>query len=88
VPWGPRGSDASTRGIEQALALQPTTRAVLMGNHGLLAFGPDPLATAALVTAIEESAQSEIAAAPLGGAHDFPQGALEAVRESMARAQH
>ena len=85
VPWGPRGSDASVRGIEAVLSQAPTTSAVLLGNHGLLVFGPDPIATARLVVAIEEAAEAELAAAAIGGAVDFPAGALEAVRASMAR---
>jgi L-ribulose-5-phosphate 4-epimerase len=85
VPWGPRGSEVSVRGIEAVLGERPGTRAVLLANHGLLVFGPDPLATARLVVAIEEAAESELAAAALGGAKDFPPGALEAVRASMAR---
>lgn len=87
APWGPRGSDASVRGIADALAAQPTTSAVLLANHGLLAFGTGPVATARLVVAIEESAEAEVAAATLGGAVDFPPGALEAVRASMARSR-
>ncbi|MDH6142854.1 MULTISPECIES: class II aldolase/adducin family protein [Kitasatospora] len=85
VPWGPRGSDVSVRGIAAILAERPTTSAVLLANHGLLAFGPDAAAAAHLVVAIEESAEAELAARALGGAVDFPEGALEAVRASMAR---
>jgi len=85
VAWGPRGSDVSVRGVAEVLGQHPTTAAVLLANHGLLAFGPDPMATAQLVVAIEESADAEIAAAAIGGAVDFPEGALEAVRKSMTR---
>jgi len=85
VPWGPRGSDVSVRGIDELLQQRPGTQAVLLANHGLLVFGPDPLATARLVIAIEEAAEAELAASLLGGAVDFPPGALEAVRASMAR---
>jgi len=85
VPWGPRGSDVSVRGIADALESSPTTAAVLLANHGLLAFGADPLMTARLVVAIEEAAEAELAAEAVGGAVDFPAGALEAVRASMAR---
>lgn len=63
----------------------PTTNAMLLANHGLLVFGSDPLAAASLVVAIEEAAEGELAAIALGGAVDFPEGALQAVRESMAR---
>lgn len=85
VPWGPRGSDVSVRGIAAALEAHPTTAAVLLANHGLLAFGDDPMGAALLVVAIEEAAQAELAAQAIGGAVDFPAGALEAVRASMAR---
>ncbi len=85
VPWGPRGSDASVRGIAVVLDQAPTTNAMLLANHGLLVFGSDPLAAASLVVAIEEAAEGELAAIALGGAGDFPEGALQAVRESMAR---
>lgn len=85
APWGPRGSDVSVNGIAAILADQPDTSAVLLANHGLLAFGADPVSTAQLIIAIEEAAGTEIAAVPLGGGVDFPAGALEAVRASMAR---
>lgn len=87
VPWGPRGSDVSVNGIAALLAERPTTNAVLLANHGLLAFGPDPLAAARLVVAIEEAAGAELAAAAIGGAVDFPDGALAAVQASMAKAR-
>ncbi|MEU9034128.1 class II aldolase/adducin family protein [Streptomyces sp. NPDC048352] len=86
VPWGPRGSDVSVRGIADVLERRPTTAAVLLANHGLLVFGPDASATAHLLVAIEESAEAELAAAAIGGAVDFPPGAREAVRAELARA--
>ncbi|MBW8078666.1 MAG: class II aldolase/adducin family protein [Gallionella sp.] len=85
VAWGPRGSDVSVRGIAAALGIHPTTNAVLLANHGLLVFGADPMVAARLVVAVEEAAQAELAASAIGGAVDFPAGALEQVRESMAR---
>jgi L-ribulose-5-phosphate 4-epimerase len=85
VPWGPRGSEVSVRGIAAALVEHPTSSAVLLANHGLLVFASDPSAAARLVVAIEEAAEAELAAAAIGGAVDFPDGALEAVRASMAR---
>ena len=86
VPWGPRGSDVSVRGIAEVLRQQPTTSAVLLANHGLLAFGPDAASAADLVIAIEESAEAVMAAAILGGAVPFPDGALDDVRASIATA--
>ncbi|QKW30505.1 class II aldolase/adducin family protein [Streptomyces seoulensis] len=85
VPWGPRGSDVSVRGMAEILERRPTTAAVLLANHGLLVFGPDSAATARLLVAIEESAEAELAAAAIGGAVDFPEGAVEAVRAAIAR---
>ncbi|WP_054811906.1 class II aldolase/adducin family protein [Nocardia arizonensis] len=86
VPWGPRGSDVSVRGVAEVLDNRPTTSAVLLANHGLLVFGPDLDGAAELLIAIEESAEAELAARALGGAVDFPATALAAVRASMARA--
>ncbi len=45
------------------------------------------MAAAHLVVAVEETAEAELAARAIGGAVDFPEGALEAVRASMARAR-
>lgn len=85
VPWAPRGSEASTAGIAEALARCPATLAVLLANHGVLAFGSSPSAAAAVLVALEEAAVAELGAAALGGARDFPAGALDEVRRSMAR---
>jgi L-ribulose-5-phosphate 4-epimerase len=87
VPWGPRGSYISVRGITKTLDEHPTTTAVLLANHGLLAFGADPLAATDLVIALEEAAEAELAATMLGGGVDLPQDALHAVQASMQRAQ-
>jgi L-ribulose-5-phosphate 4-epimerase len=85
VPWAPRGSERSVGGIVDALEAQPSTQAVLLGNHGVLVFGSSPRQAAALVTVLEEAAEAELQALPLGGAVDFPAGALDEVRASMAR---
>ncbi len=87
VPWAPRGSERSVGGIIDAITAHPGTQAVLLGNHGVLVFGPGPAEAAALLTAMEEAAEGELAAAVLGGAASFPPGALEDVRASMARAR-
>jgi L-ribulose-5-phosphate 4-epimerase len=85
VPWGPRGSDVSVHGLAGVLADWPTTNAVLLANHGLVAFGADPLAAAHLIIAVEDAAEAELRAARIGGGIDFPPGTLQAVRESGAR---
>lgn len=87
VPWAPRGSERSVGGIIDALAAQPGTQAVLLANHGDLVLGSTPAEAAALLTALEEAAEAELAATALGGAAGFPPGALEQIRASMARAR-
>lgn len=84
VPWAPRGSPASIDGITAAIGTQPSTFAVLLANHGLLAFGPSPAKAAALVVALEEAARAELAATALGGAKAFPPGAADSVIASMS----
>jgi L-fuculose-phosphate aldolase len=84
VSWAPRGSARSVSDIVEAFTASPTN-AVLLGNHGVLVAGAGPRQAAALLTVLEEAAQAEIAAIALGGAGDFPAGALEDVRAAMAR---
>jgi len=86
VPWAPRGSPEAVAGIAAALRADPHTRAVLLGNHGLLAFGPGPSAAADLVIALEEGAEAEWRAAALGGSSPLPPDALEAVLASITAA--
>ena len=83
--WAPRGSPESVANIVAQLREYPTVPAVLLGNHGLLAFAADPVATARLVIIMEEAAQMTLAARRLGGEKPFPPGALEAERAHMAR---
>ena len=83
--WGPRGSEESIRAIRETLQAHPGVPAVLLANHGLLAFGTDIGATAQLIVAMEEAAEMTLGAAPLGGAQPFPEGALEHVRAQIAR---
>lgn len=86
VPWAPRGSERSVGGIIDAVRDYPDTQAVLLGNHGVLVFGRGPREAASLLTVLEEAAAGELGAGALGGAVDFPAGALADVRVSMARA--
>ena len=83
--WAPRGSPEHVANIVAQLREYPTVPAVLLGNHGLLAFAADPVATARLVIIMEEAAQMTLAARRLGGERPFPPGALEAERAHMAR---
>jgi L-ribulose-5-phosphate 4-epimerase len=81
--WGPRGSQASVQAIVEQLLRHPQIAAVLLANHGLLAFARDPLQTARLIIAMEESAELTIGARSLGGEKPFPEGALEQERTHM-----
>ena len=83
--WGPRGSEESVRNIREALQAHPSVPAVLLANHGLLAFGKDIGATAQLIVAMEEAAEMTLGAESVGGAQPFPEGALEQVRAQIAR---
>jgi L-ribulose-5-phosphate 4-epimerase len=82
--WGPRGSAASVTNIADAIQAHTGIRAVLLANHGLLAFGTDALDAARVIIAMEEAAQMTREAEPLGGAQPFPPGALEQVRARIA----
>jgi L-fuculose-phosphate aldolase len=83
--WAPRGSPESVANIVEQLRRHPNVPAVLLGNHGLLAFSSDPVSTAQLIVIMEEAAQLYLDAQPLGGAQPFPEGALAREREHMRR---
>jgi len=83
--WAPRGSPESVANIVAQLQRHPDTSAVLLGNHGLLAFSRDPLAAAQLVVVMEEAAELTLRAQVLGGEHPFPADALEQERQHMQR---
>jgi L-fuculose-phosphate aldolase len=83
--WAPRGSAESVSHIVDQLKAHPGIPAVLLGNHGLLAFGPTPAAAAQIIIIMEEAAEMTLAARSLGGAQPFPEGALEQEREHMRR---
>ncbi len=81
--WAPRGSREAVTNIVRQLQLHPTVPAVLLGNHGLLAFSSDPLATAQLIIIMEEAAELTLAARSIGGEKPFPADALERERKHM-----
>ena len=83
--WAPRGSKESVTNITDQMRANPGTPAVLLGNHGLLAWRGDPLATARLIVAMEEGAELVLRArTALGGEVPFPAGALEKELAHMA----
>jgi L-fuculose-phosphate aldolase len=83
--WAPRGSAESVSNIVDQLGLHPAVPAVLLANHGLLAFGKDPRSTAQLIVIMEEAAELTMRARQLGGEEAFPEGALEQERRHMQR---
>lgn len=83
--WAPRGSPEAVSLIIEQLRHHPTVPAILLANHGLLAFSSDPLATAHLIVIMEEAAQLTLDARALGGEKPFPAGALEHERAHMQR---
>ena len=83
--WAPRGSQEAVAYIVEQLRHHPTVSAVLLANHGLLAFSSDPLATAQLIIIMEESAQLTLDARILGGEKHFPADALDQERAHMQR---
>jgi L-ribulose-5-phosphate 4-epimerase len=87
--YGPRGSAASVDNIAAALSSAANTKAVLLENHGVLAFGADPAAAARANLIVEEAAQMAIFAEVLGGAKEIPAHLLKATvarRDEFARA--
>jgi L-ribulose-5-phosphate 4-epimerase len=76
--YGPRGSGESVANIATALATAKNTKAVLLENHGVLAFGADPAAAARANLIVEEAAQMAIFAEVLGGAKNIPPELLRA----------
>jgi len=81
--WGPRGSRESVTNIEDALRAHPDASAVLLANHGLLAFGRDSGRAAHLIISLEEAAEMMLLAERLGGSKPFPPGALQQVRDRL-----
>jgi L-fuculose-phosphate aldolase len=87
--YGPRGSAASVDNIATALSVAKKTKAVLLENHGVLAFGADPAAAARANLIVEEAAQMAIYAEVLGGAKLIAPEMLKATvgrRDEFARA--
>lgn len=87
--YGPRGSAMAIANIAAALAGSPNTRAVLLENHGLLAWGADAAVAARTVMTVEEAAQMGLGAEALGGSKLIPPELRRATlerRDEFARA--
>ena len=79
--YGARGSEQAVANIKAVLT--PKTRAVLLANHGILAFHSNPMLTVQMNVIIEEAAQAAIYAGAIGGAKVVPP---ELLHTSKARA--
>jgi L-ribulose-5-phosphate 4-epimerase len=82
--WAPRGSKESVSNILKQIAEHPNSPAVLLANHGLLAFGANPIQAAELIIVVEETARAMLGARILGGEKSFPVDALKRVQERIA----
>lgn len=56
----------SAEAIIGLIEARPDTQAVLLGDHGVLAVGPDAETTVSLLVALEEAAEAELRAVALG----------------------
>lgn len=87
IPWAPRGTKESVDAIVNTIANSGPLHAVLLANHGVLVFGPDIDFVSTFLIVLEEAAKVELKSIALGGAKDFPSGALEKVQKEMHRAR-
>jgi L-fuculose-phosphate aldolase len=76
--YGPRGSEIAVANIREVL--EPGRRAVLLANHGVLAFHRTGAETVGVNVVLEETAQTAIYAGALGGAKVIPPEMIEASR--------
>ncbi len=82
--YGPRGSDESIGNIVRAMRQAPAQNAVLLGNHGILAFGPDVGTARQMVFALEETAQLAILASAIGTPQAIPPTMVMAAQQRRA----
>lgn len=85
VPWAPRGSRESVEGIIDKVRDDAGVKAVLLANHGVLAFSEDPQTAARVLVALEEAAGLTIMAGALGGAKALPARAADEVRSRLRK---
>ncbi|MDP9728111.1 class II aldolase/adducin family protein [Alicyclobacillus sp. TC] len=81
IKWAPRGSNASVNGIVEAVKLKPGISAVLLANHGVLAFGKSPVETAQLLATLDEGAELILKARLIGGEKSLPEQAFQQIEE-------
>lgn len=72
VAWTPYNLNEAIANTIAQIKVRPSLPAVLLANHGLLAFGHDLFMAAYMVIAIEEAAEMTLRARMLGGERPFP----------------
>lgn len=81
IPWAPRGSEASVQGIVEVAQSNLGVSAVLLANHGVLAFGNSPAETAQLLATLDEAAELILQARLIGGEKPLPDLAFQQIEE-------
>ncbi|MFI5269565.1 MAG: class II aldolase/adducin family protein [Chloroflexota bacterium] len=79
--YGPRGSQESLDNIRDVLT--PKSKAVLLGNHGILAFGQTAQSTVGVCVALVETAQLALYASVIGQPQVIPPHMLSYAQERM-----
>jgi L-ribulose-5-phosphate 4-epimerase len=77
VPVAP---SAPVGAVIELIKARPGTQAVLLGGHGVLAFGPDAETTVSLLVALEEAAEAELRTAVLGRLSAPPDNGIHVVK--------
>lgn len=82
--YGPRGSQESVDNIAGVLTAFEQIKALLLENHGVLAFGDSVSAAVRANMVVEESAEIVLYAHGLGGAKPIPAEMIEATQARAA----
>ncbi len=82
--YGPRGSDESVNNIAEVLKSYQGIRALLLENHGLLAFAESVAGAVRVNMTVEESAEITLYAQALGGPKPIPSHMIEATQARAA----
>ena len=82
--YGPRGSQQSVDNIAEVLAGFDAIKALLLENHGVLAFGDSVTAAVRANMVVEESAEIVLYSQGLGGPKPIPADMIEATQARAA----
>jgi len=82
--YGPRGSEESVNNIAEVLKAHQGIRALLLENHGVLAFAESVAGAVRVNMTVEESAEIMLYAQQLGGAKPIPAQMIEATNRRAA----